>query len=378
MSQLIVEVCKIDKVEKHPDADRLDICTVKGWQCVTGKDQFKEGDICAYFPIDAILPDSLVQQIFGADSKIVPTKGRIKTIRIRKAISQGLCARLDQCGLDPKLKVGTDIMEKLGVTKYDPDAHTTNPFTPNKNKIKRKNNPLFSRYTDIQNIKNFIHLFGEDEIVSGTEKIHGTNFRCGWLPFFADTIWKKIKQFFGFAPAYEFVFGSHNVQLQSKLFYTGYYDSNVYAEAIIKNELQKKLKEGEVVYGEVYGDGVQKGYTYGCAPGVRLFAAFDVQIPGELKGTRKWLNPDEFRAFCHERSIPTVKEIYRGKYDLAAMQLLINGPKGKGVNSFMHPEQKVMEGMIVKPLLEETTYMGRKALKMISDEYYLGKQTEFH
>ena len=34
MSKLIVEVCTIAKIEKHPNADRLDIATVKGWNCI--------------------------------------------------------------------------------------------------------------------------------------------------------------------------------------------------------------------------------------------------------------------------------------------------------------------------------------------------------
>jgi hypothetical protein len=34
MSSLIVEVCTIDRVERHPNADALDLAVIKGWQCV--------------------------------------------------------------------------------------------------------------------------------------------------------------------------------------------------------------------------------------------------------------------------------------------------------------------------------------------------------
>ena len=35
MSSLIVEVCQIAAIEKHPNADNLDIATVKGWNCTS-------------------------------------------------------------------------------------------------------------------------------------------------------------------------------------------------------------------------------------------------------------------------------------------------------------------------------------------------------
>ena len=44
-------VVKIDKVEKHPNADRLDICTINGWKVVTGRDEFKAGvqSVCDFY-----------------------------------------------------------------------------------------------------------------------------------------------------------------------------------------------------------------------------------------------------------------------------------------------------------------------------------------
>ncbi len=40
MSTLKVEICKIEKVENHPYADRLDIVTIKNWNCIVSKDFF--------------------------------------------------------------------------------------------------------------------------------------------------------------------------------------------------------------------------------------------------------------------------------------------------------------------------------------------------
>ena len=48
MSKLIVEVCKVSKVEKHPNADKLSIATVKGWSCIVGLNDYKEKQLIIY------------------------------------------------------------------------------------------------------------------------------------------------------------------------------------------------------------------------------------------------------------------------------------------------------------------------------------------
>ena len=37
-------------IEPHPDADKLEVATVKGYNCVVGKDQLKTGDLAVYIP----------------------------------------------------------------------------------------------------------------------------------------------------------------------------------------------------------------------------------------------------------------------------------------------------------------------------------------
>ena len=44
MSTLLVEICKINSVKVHSNANKLDVIEIKGWQVVTGKDKFKVGD----------------------------------------------------------------------------------------------------------------------------------------------------------------------------------------------------------------------------------------------------------------------------------------------------------------------------------------------
>jgi RNA ligase (TIGR02306 family) len=75
----------VSNVIKHPNADRLDICTVLGYQCVTKRDQFKVGDRVVYVRPDSVFPDSDWAQEYKKYSK-----DRIKSIKIRGEWSEGV------------------------------------------------------------------------------------------------------------------------------------------------------------------------------------------------------------------------------------------------------------------------------------------------
>ena len=278
MSSLKVEVVSVDNISPHPNADRLEMAQVKGWTCVVPKGEFCEGDKAVYFPIDSILPEPLEAKLFRPESKIKLHKHRIKTIKLRGAISQGLLVPLTD--LDPTLlsyQEGDDLAELLGVTKYEP-PESGSPQS-NCNQVSKKQvNPSFYKYTDIENYKNYCSLFTNGELVWVLEKIHGSNFRAGWVKSHPSTLWKKILNWFGWLPKYEFVYGSHNVQLQDHWANNGFYEKsigkNIYWEAVEKYDLKHVLKPGDVVYGEIYGDGIQKGYLYDCKPGEQKLAVF--------------------------------------------------------------------------------------------------------
>ena len=367
MSSLIVEVCKIDQIVEHPNADRLELAIVKGWQTVVGKGQYNEGDTCIYVPIDSILPPALEDYLFPADSKIKLEKSRVRSIRIRKAISQGMIIDFDAPIIIeyPKLakaKVGDDVAEILGITKYEPPAHSV----PGKMRARQitHNNPVFNKYTDIENIKHYPGLFDEDDEIYVTEKVHGTSVRYAILPTHVWGLWKRLKKKLGLLPKFEFCYGSRNVQLQAKK--NLYYAQDVYAIIARQLDIEKLLLPGETLYGEIVGDGIQKGYAYGCGKEEWKFVAYDI------KDERGYLNSEEFIKVCDERGIPRVPALYQGRLGDVDLDTLRNGP------SVLAPSQPLREGTVIKPRFETVAYMGRKVLKHISDEYLLTDQSDFH
>lgn len=364
MSDLIVKVVKIKEVLKHPNADRLDLVSIDGWQCVGQRDFYKVGDLVVYIPIDSILSVETEAKLFGPDSKIKLHKSRVKTIKIRGAISQGMLADLPGLGL-PALAEGTDVTKKLGITKYEPPAAST-PGIMNVGKVRKKkvNNPNFKEYGGLDNFKNYNKLFEPGELVVITEKIHGTNFRCGLVKNDANTLWRKFLKFIGRLPEHEFVFGSNKVQLQRQPRKKTYYDENVYAKTALP--LAKLFKPGEVLYGEIYGSGIQKDYAYGCAEGEQRLAVFDLVIDGVYQ------DHDTVASWCRDKGLLMVPELYRGVWDEAVARSLTKGP------SVLAPSQKVREGNVIRTLTEQKCFLGRKMLKLVSDEYLLGDQTDHH
>jgi hypothetical protein len=56
MSALIVEISKISEIKAHPNADKLELAIIKGWQCIVGKGQHKVNELVVYCPPDSIIP----------------------------------------------------------------------------------------------------------------------------------------------------------------------------------------------------------------------------------------------------------------------------------------------------------------------------------
>lgn len=366
MSIFAVTVESINGIMNHPNADRLDIVQIKGWQVVTQRGKYKVGDRVVYIPIDSVLPPPIETTLFPPDAKVKLTKSRVRTIKLRGAISQGMIVDLETMGVARSIPAGAILKNNAGITKYEPPEKDVPPAMRGAQASRKQLNPAFRKYTDIDNAKNYPTLFVEGEPIFVTEKLHGTSARYARLPTHVNTFWKWIKKLFGRLPTHEFCYGSRKVQLQGKMLVKTYYEKNLYALIAKKYDFESKLQPGEAVYGEIIGHGVQKGYDYGHKQGEYSFAAYDVMIDG------RWLNGKEFFAWCAERRVPTVPLIPCAHYNREVVDKLRAGP------SVFCPAQAVREGIVVKPAIEDMTYAGRKVLKFINDEYSLKDQSEFH
>lgn len=363
-----VEATRILSLENHPNADRLELAQVKGWQCVVQKGVHKVGDLIVYIPIESILPEVLEALIFGLNSKVRLSNHRVRTIKLRGAISQGLVIEreLVEARLGYQIEDGDNLTAPLGITKYEPQTPKFQQGTGRHAKRTYKN-PHFREYVDLANFKNYPELFQPEDEVVITEKIHGTNFRAGWVPFVPNTWWRRLQKWLGFAPNWVFVYGSRRVQISEKAGYDGFYEKNIYAEAVIKYKLEEVIPKGRLIFGEVYGTSIQKDYDYGLTNERRLIV-FDVMD----SQTGEYLDARESEVAIMRMGLPQVPTLFRGHFGKAPLKMLIEG------SSILSSSQKVREGCVIKSVREEHSLIGRKMLKAINPAYLLSDPTEFH
>ena len=312
MSSLIVEVCRVDEIEKHPNADKLSIVTVKGWNCIVGLDQYKQGDLVVFVPPDSIIPENIIEKY---NLTYLKNGGRVGTTKLRGFISQGLILDLPE----GKFKVGDDVSKVLGITKWEP------PVSQNHQQAnvisKKKLNPYFDRYTEIENIKNYKNVFEPGDKIVITEKIHGSNWRAGNLPIVIDKSQPLIYRFRAWfskllGNSHQFVYGSHNVQLHGKNKNNNFYGEDLWGKICNKYNMINIIPKDYIIYGEVYGIGVQD-LTYGLKD-VDL-VVFDIKYNG------KYLPWDEVVKFCRQYSLPTVPLLYIGDFEEGIIEKYTSG-----------------------------------------------------
>lgn len=91
MKQLKATVIKVEAIEPHPRADKLEIIRIKGHQTVVGNGEFKAGNLAAWIPAGLVVPDR-PEYVFLSDPRRYYRYGSItpyvpdtlRTIRPRK------------------------------------------------------------------------------------------------------------------------------------------------------------------------------------------------------------------------------------------------------------------------------------------------------
>ena len=125
----LVTIQKVGAINAIDGSDFLETAGVMGWQCVIKKGEFKTGDLGVYFEVDSFLPEEERYEFLRASSyrdNDDNGKGfRVRTVKLRGQLSQGLLLPLDKF---PELKdraVGDDVTEILGIKKwYIPETST--------------------------------------------------------------------------------------------------------------------------------------------------------------------------------------------------------------------------------------------------------------
>jgi RNA ligase (TIGR02306 family) len=325
-------------VRPHPNADRLEIAEVLGWQVVIGKGQFREGDKVVYFPPDSILPPALSDR-FGVTKYLA--RGRVRCASLRGESSFGLVVKPD----DEAWPEGANVAGHYGATKYEP------PIRPGAGAVE-EDHPLFRKYTDMADLRNFPDAFRPGEEVVVTEKIDGTNCRAGLVD--------------GTLMA-----GSHALRRSRPA--ADERSVNLYWYPLLSLEPVRALLEAHgatarsvILFGEVFGTRVQD-FDYGRKNRID-FLAFDLMVDG------RYVDHDPFREACERFGVAAVPIVYRGPFSLEALRREADAESVVGGGRYR-------EGVVVRPVQERVQEIGgsirRVVLKYKGDRYLLAGHTDF-
>jgi RNA ligase (TIGR02306 family) len=387
MSTFKVTVEQLTEVSPHPNADVLELAQVGLYRAVVPKGVYKTGDWALYIPEGAIVPDDLLYEMNLVGRLAGKEKNRVKAIRLRGELSQGLVCRPqaidrvlggdwdhDASGrLGAPVSSDQDFAEALGITKYVPEIPT---------QMAGRVYPAetLMRWPDIENIKRYPNMFEHGEPVVATEKVHGTCF----LLTFSDE-----GDVAGSVAVSSKGYGSKGLAIERD-------PHNLYWRAVNAYSLEAFADQVSIVagaplvglFGEVYGAGVQD-LTYGAdthrgAPG---FVLFDIAVDyGD--GVQVFLGPEQFLDVVHEVNekllgegvidapIETVPVLYEGPYDEDVLLRLAEGNTELGDP----PVTQIREGLVVRPLKHAISPVtnDRKIGKIVSEAYLTRKNaTEF-
>lgn len=359
-------------IEPHNNADTLELAVVGDYRSIVRKGQFETGTLAVYIPEGSIVPDWLIEKI-GLTGKLAgPQKNRVKAVKLRGILSQGLIVPMEICverffgsdedegqELSEYFYEGSDIIELLGITKYEPPIPT------------HMSGEVFAAhgYTlkyDIENIKKFPDAIPEGEMVLITEKLHGTWTCFGYHPDIEHPI-VASKGLSGQGLAFKInEANTDNLYIRSLVNTADENGNNVI------DRLQKTFAAGLPFYilGETYGKGVQDLHYGLTKPD---FRAFDIYVgkPGE----GRYLSGHEFMSACHSINLEMVPVLYHGPFNKGLLKEYTDG-KDNVTGSHMR------EGIVIRGLLDDKylSDLGRVIVKSVSEAYLLrkGDATEFN
>jgi RNA ligase (TIGR02306 family) len=128
MERKLASIQRVLEIQPIANADAIELACINGWQCVVKKGEFQRDSLGVFLEIDAIPPDLEVFRFLwrpktAEDGDLFdrPDKFRIRTMRLRGVLSQGLLLPIASLGLE-NVSAGDNVTELLGVTKYEPPA----------------------------------------------------------------------------------------------------------------------------------------------------------------------------------------------------------------------------------------------------------------
>jgi RNA ligase (TIGR02306 family) len=346
----LASIQTVNAVELIPNADAIEKVRVLGWWVVAKKGEHRPGDKLVYCEIDSLLTERPEFEFLRASSfkppqtspegeVILPAGFRIKTVKLRGQVSQGICFPLSILPPGATTEEGADVTDLLGVRKWEP------PLPVGMGGKVKGGFPGFLPKTDetrVQVLEPVLRRHGGKTFYV-TEKLDGTSFT---------------------AFLREGVFGvcSRNLWMDEAE------ESNILVRVARRLRLEERLREASgrrgldfAVQAEAIGPGIQKN-RYGLkGVTLRVFSVIDA-------GAYKLLD--------HPTSLEVVKEL--GLEPVPQLgTLVLNHTVDELVafaegTSALNPKAQ-REGVVLRPPVEEydEDVGGRLSFKAVNPKFLL-------
>lgn len=341
----LVSIQKVLNIESIEGADNIEKATILGWACVVKKGDFKVGDLCAYFEIDSMIPNTNWSSFLFKGSDVTKDEFRLRTIRLRKQVSQGLAMPLDvvvntisnetqERINESYLFEGQDITQIMGVTKYDP------PIPAQLSGTMKGFRPIFIPKTDETRIQAEPKVLErhKGKIFYVTEKIDGSSMTA-------------------YLNNDEFGICSRKIDLKET-------EGNSFWKVARQLNLEEKLrglKKNIAIQGELHGEGIQKNKYKLKGQDLVVFNIYDID-------TASFLNLYEMEELAKQLALKTVPILERSYILGTSIKTLVEDSKG---HSKLNHDTK-REGIVLRPLEEERdSDLGRLSFKVINPDFLI-------
>lgn len=343
----LASIQKIVSLTSIEGADKILKATILGWELVVAiKDNFKVGDSVVYCEVDSIMPDRPEFEFLRE------RKFRIKTIKLKGQVSQGICFPLSILPNSLGYTEGKDMTEVLGVKKYDPQAEFERKESDRLASIdKNRMFKFLKRYAWWRKLifkptripfPSFIHKTDEDRIqlfpnaceqwkdilFDVTEKIDGQSGTYFCIPNPKKGLFRS-KWIFGVC--------SRNFQLLKE-------NSSSYWTIAKQDNLKEKMvnwcKEwgsGLIIQGEIIGSKIQ-GNKYNR----KGFELYVFNVVEYYKGDKTVLNQAHQSNFCLKYDLLTVPWLHTAQKLPCSIPLTVESTRGKSTLADIHREGLVM------------------------------------
>ncbi len=336
MHRALASITRVAELTPIIGADRIEVARVAGWQCVVKKGEFRVGELAVYLEIDAVPPDreafAWLWQPKGQTGVAQPPQFRIRTLRLRNTLSQGLLMPLSLAGLTSGNE-GDDVTEQLGVTKYEPPA-------PSGMGDWRAGFPSLVPKTDEMRVQ---------AVPQVLEELRGH-------PFVATV---KMD---GTSSTFVMVDGALHACGRNHSIAEG---ANLYWYVVKKHRLAEVLAGSSLaIQGEIVGPGVQKNPVGLKDKTLFVFNVYDTK-------TGEHLSDAELRKFCAQHELQAVPLAFEGERFEETLDSLLARAEGTYAGT-----SNQREGIVIRPVtpMRSAALGGRLSFKAISNRYLLDER----